>query len=246
MKENATMTSGGFVTTTGHDRLTPYPACRSRVRNFFDFMKFLQAIVFVCFLCNLSAVGQDSSAVFIQELNGNFDFVRVVTRNATKLWRINPAVALQVKRDFFIGVGIPIIYLNSKSTPSSSLQTGAGPGGYQIQIDRATATNIGASIFVRKHIPLSMRTLLFFQPGFGYHWFQGNATGHSARGAERLSERRAGFAPNIRIGFVYKLNERYWLNSSLNYSRANRFNVFVQERPNAVSLQFGLTFLPRF
>jgi len=209
-------------------------------------MKFFQAIIFIYFLGNLSAVGQDSSAVFIQELNGNFDFVRVVTRNATKLWRLNPAVAFQIKRDFFIGMELPIIYLNSKSTPSSGILTGAAPGSYQIHIDRATATNIGVSIFIRKQIPLSARTLLFFQPGFGYHWFHGNATGYSARGSERLSERRVGFAPNVRIGFVYKLNERYWLNSSLNYSRANRLNVFVQQGPNAVSLQFGLTFLPRF
>lgn len=225
---------------------TPHPVCSSRVRNFFVLMKSLQLIACLYFLCNFSAIGQDSSAVFIQELNGNFDFVRVVTRNATKLWRLNPAVAFQVKRDFFIGVEIPIIYLNSKSTSSNGLQTGAAPGGYQVWIDRATATNVGASIFIRKQIPLGTRTLLFFQPGFGHHLFYGSAAGHSARGAERMSERRTGFAPNLRVGFVYKLNERYWLNSSLHYSSANRLNSFVQVPPNAVSLQVGVTFLPRF
>lgn len=134
------------------------------------------------------------------------------------------------------------MYLNTKTTRARGINLFDLNGGI-IPLKTAKSINVGLGLFIRKTSLISKNFGIFWQIGLGYHVFYGNA---KTTEPEPFIQRREGFVPSARTGLVYKFNGRCWLNGSINYSRANRLNVFVQERPNAVSLQVGLTFLPRF
>ncbi|MCY7349045.1 MAG: hypothetical protein LH606_00010 [Cytophagaceae bacterium] len=200
------------------------------------------AIIFLLFLSDFVS-SQAPSNNLLLELNGSTDIVRFLTANNSRVWRITPVIAKHIKGGIYMGAEIPITYVHLKNKPNVSTVWGYYPNGDLIYVEKATSTNIGLSLFVRKNILLSNNFLLFTQLGAGYHVFQGNSRMTSN---ERFSQHWEGFAPAARLGLVYKLNERWLLNTNVHYSTASRLNIFVQRRPNMVSLQFGVTFLPRF
>ncbi|MCY7349046.1 MAG: hypothetical protein LH606_00015 [Cytophagaceae bacterium] len=185
---------------------------------------------------------QDTTHRFMVEVNGNFDLKRTLTGSPTTLWRIDPTVMRHISNGFFVGADLPLIYLHTQTTSARGISL-FGPNGTIIQLKSAQSINAGLGLFVRKNILLSEKFLTFWQVGLGYHVFYGNA---KTTEPEPFIQRHKGFARNARIGLTYKLNERYWLNTHINYSNANRLNIFVEEGPSAVSLQFGVTFLPHF
>lgn len=200
---------------------------------------------FVFFLSSAlsHAYCQLPSSKVLFDLNGSTDLMRFLAKDHSKVWRLSPSVAMHVRQGVYAGIEIPFTYVHLRSRSNSATSWGFDPNGNEILVARAVSTNTGVSLFLRKNVLLKNNFISFFQLGVGYHVFKGNARMTSN---ELFSQHWEGFAPNVRIGLAYKLSERYWLNSNVNYSTANRLNVFVQRGPNAVSLQFGITFLPRF